>query len=296
LYALHPEWAAIGSRTLIWFAVGGGCAGLMLAAALAAWSFAAGRMVEIDAMLREPADCKVLCGWLATAMSKRRQLVLPLVGMVGGPLYLFAISSHLAAAGVSVAIPSYLLVAWLGFIGGNVVYWLWVATEIPRFLHLSSNLALRWHDPAATPGLRLLVDGYSISAIFLLAGIMSLAALAFVPSSLLRVPAASTVLIGVFAIGVASSVRVAVVPFYWIWVIVSHHKRRTLERICERLSSLDDIFDPRKAMDDDQLLRLYEHVARSPALPFNTSVTVQYGAALAGAIVAFLIGLLARGA
>lgn len=266
----------------------------MLSGALVAWSFAASRLHEIDAILSTSPNRDEVPLWLARAMSYRRQLVLPLFGAVTAPLYLLIVSRSVSAT-VSVAFPSYLMAAWMGFVGGSVLYWIWVTPTMAKLLHTSTNLTLRWHDPASTPGLRLLADGYSIAAVFLLAGVLALAGFAFVPAPILHNPRASVLLLALFAVAVATSVRLALVPFYWIWSTANRHKRRAMALIASRVPALDMATDGQR-QDAEYWLRLYQYVARTPALPFNTAATVQYGAALAGAVVAFLIGLLTRAA
>jgi hypothetical protein len=244
----------------------------------------------MDDLVIAPPKQDDIVRWLASAMSGRRQLIVPLFGVIAGPIFLYLIRTQLEHV-VAVTPPSYLMVSWTSFIGGNVAYWLWTAPGIGKRLYKCHPLKLRWQDPAATPGLRLLVDGLALSAMFLMAGVVSISGLGFWLPSILVVPAARYLLYVFFFVAVCTSLRVAVVPFLWSWAIIVRQKRLTMATLDNRLPSLTDAV----RTDGEQVEKwalVYQTVAAAPNLPFSTAIVVQYSTAFVGSIFAFVIGLL----
>ncbi|MBV9141830.1 MAG: hypothetical protein JO115_13085 [Pseudonocardiales bacterium] len=288
MYAIKPAWAVMQERALIWFAGFGIVDALMLLAAVTAWTFAAERMYLVDAILnRSPARASVT-RWFAKALSYRRQSIPSIAGATLAPTYLATIQSQLGVI-MQVRPTSFLMVSWTGFIGGNVLYWLWVTANVPKRLQRCPQLSLRWHDPASTPGLRLLADGYFLSALFLLAGVIAISVLGFWLPRTIDVPVLLWLLYWFFALSVLTSLRITVVPFYWIWLIITRAKVRTLNHIAAQLDFPKLYTSAKLPTTVRELIIVYQAIAASQNLPFRTSTMVQYQTALAGSVVAFVI-------
>lgn len=289
VYPIEPTWAVMQPRALMWFVSFGLANSLMLLAALTAWTFVAERMYLVDAVLKRSPTRASVTYWLANSMAHRRQSILPIIGATLGPAFLSAIQNQLNAI-IKIAPTSFLIVAWTGFIGGNVLYWLWVAAGVAKQIQRCPQLSLRWHDPANTPGLRLLGEGYFLSALFLLAGVITISVLGFWLPRVVEIPALLWLLYSFFALSVLTSLRIMAIPFYWIWRIVTHAKARTLNYIANQLELPELYLSTKLPTSTGQLISVYQAVSVSQNLPFSTVVVIQYGAALAGSVVAFVAG------
>lgn len=292
LFLVYPQWAAVKGRAMLWIAGFGLTVALMLLSAMVAWTFPGERGQLFDDIIADSPQRLQVSQWLARYMSYRRQLLIPVAGAISGPIYLYLVR-HQVEQTVAIAVPSYLLVSWTSFVGGNVAYWLWIAPGVPKRLYRCQNIRLRWQDPAATPGIRLMADGYGIAAMFLLAGTISISALGFWLPKALTSRAEVYLLFVFFGVAVCTSIRVTVVPMAWVWLMATEHKRTAMALIDRKLPDLGIAPDSKSAAIE-KWLSIYQAVSNASAFPFSTGVMVQYGAAMAGSVLAFFIGLISR--
>jgi hypothetical protein len=284
----HPRWAAAHARAPLWFLGLGATAALTIVAAQAAWAFGGDRLHMVEEILEHSPQRVQVNAWLLRQMAY--QSILPIFGVVAGPIFLYMVRQQLSRI-VEVAPPSYIMVAWTSFLGGHVLYWLWAATGLPKQLARSTCLSLRWQDPAGTPGIRVLADAYGLSSLFLLLGVIALGGLGFLVPRTTSVGPILTLLYIFFAVSVATSLRVGLIPLCWIWQITIREKRRSLTRINARLPLPFGRQHVTASVKD--WLELYQAVKDAPALPFSTVALVQYSATMVGTIVAFIIGQVA---
>jgi hypothetical protein len=104
------------------------------------------------------------------------------------------------AMDMDISLISYLCIAWTFLVGGIDAYWLFTAPALPRLLYCRESMRLRWQDPASTPGVVLLVDGFGVSALLLLAGAAVIVLLAFWLPGFSNVTALKSVLDGFFVL------------------------------------------------------------------------------------------------
>lgn len=128
---IHRQWAATKGYATLWIAGFGLSVALMLVAAMAAWTFATERAGRFDDMIKNSPARLSVPAWMDRFMNLRRQLILPVLGAISGPIYLYFLRGALEHD-VGIAFPSYVLVSWVSFVGGVDVYWLWVATGLPK--------------------------------------------------------------------------------------------------------------------------------------------------------------------
>ena len=289
LYLIHRQWAATKGLAMLWIAGFGLSVALMLIAAMTAWEFATERGYLFDEIIQDSPERLKVSHWLDRFIARRQQLILPIIGAVSAPIYLYLIRADLTHT-VGVKFPSYVLVSWVSFVGGSDAYWLWVATGLPKKIWHCTKIKVRWQDPGSTPGLRLLADSYGISAIFLLAGLISISLLGFVLPRAISAQAILYTLYAFFFIVVCTSVRVTIVPLFWMWLIIVRSKRASMAVIDKQVPDID----VKQALSHEaigNLTAIYQTVSVAPTLPFSTSAMVQYGAAFAGSVFAFIIGL-----
>ncbi|GAA3197491.1 hypothetical protein [Actinocorallia longicatena] len=152
--ALHPTGAADAHLY-------GGGQGLvclmMLGLARLGWTVAEKHAPEVADILAASPDRDSFAGWLL-----RNQRLWP----QSAAAVLGALVSLLAAyvsGGDSSSVPGpvlYPAALWTGLLGGNVLYWLFVAANTPIHIRYSRDLRLSLIDPACTPGIVALCKCY----------------------------------------------------------------------------------------------------------------------------------------
>lgn len=292
LFLVHRQWAVTRGYAMLWIGGFGASVALMLIAAMATWEYATERADLFDDIVGQSPERETIYGWFSRYMAFRRQLILPVAGAVGAPIYLYLTRTDFVHT-VAVGFPSYALLSWVSFVGGNDVYWLFVATGLPKRIKRCTNLKLRWQDPASTPGLRLLADSYAISASFLLAGVVSISVLGFVVPRVLSSHVLLYTLYAFFVVSVCTTIRVAIIPLLWTRRIIVASKRSSLTTIDAMMPALDGKsslpFDY-----IDKVSSVYSTLANAPDFPFSTGTVVQYSAGLVGSNLVFLLGLISH--
>lgn len=258
----------------------------MFAAATQAWRFPLKRLTTGDDLVRESASRERFAA-VAGKSYGLKQVILPIAGAVTPVVVMFqsgTVTAHALAITANIA--------WTGFFFGNVSYWLIVPPFLVIKIRSSTDLTLRWNDPARTPGLRTLSEGYAFPAVFL-----ALAAFAVTLPGLLR----NQPLLGdyqplLYGVILGLSLWVGVLPQLVIFRIVRRFRLRILDTLAGsesyRLSEqrAADIFA--RARDTEHApitLSAYNSIAGAPSLPFATSLIVQYFAAVIGSFIGFLL-------
>ena len=283
LYLVHPQWAAVRGRAMLWIAGFGLTVALMLLSAMVAWTFPGDRGQLFDQIIASSPQQLDVTKWLARFMSYRRQLLIPIAGAVSGPIFLYFIRHEIERT-IALAFPSYLLVSWTSFVGGNVAYWLWVAPGLAKQLHRCQNINLRWQDPAA------LLDPANGRWVWYSRYVSACRTLpwrtGFWLPKVLNAPGEVYLLFAFFGVAVCTSIRVTVVPMTWVWIMVTKRKRAAMAIIDQKLPDLGA--PDAKSAAIEKWITIYQAVSNAPALPFSTGAMVQYGAAMAGSIFGFL--------
>jgi len=266
---------------------------LMLVAANVTWTFVGGRADRIDGILKSSPRSGDVAAWLDRRLSARQQLVLPSAGCISSAMFLAFIGPHLNSI-VEIGAASYVSVAFTSFIGGNVCYWLWVAPGLPKKMFEAGGLTTRWQDPASTPGIRLVAEGLGLSALFLLGGAIGISVAGFIVPGVTRLPALNYLLDAFFVLVFATSVRVGIYPFIWVYAIVAGAKRESLSRLNTLVPNVSHVTRGSGKEKGYAVLTLYGQVSAAPNMPFSTAALVQYGATLVGTALAFATSIAVR--
>lgn len=257
----------------------------MLYAAWRAWNYLAQGAPDIADLFAEQEDSRTQALWLSRWMSPLRQGAGVIGGIIVGTGFLWLVAPSLEGE-LEVAPFSYIAASWLTFLGANDVYWLMVMSFLP--LHLkTAKLRLTWHEPAYTPGLLRLVNGYFFSGIALLLGVLAAEGLAFM------IPTVEKNLVLAFAriafpvvagiIGIAIGIH----PFLAIRRIVQQHRFQVMKTLASELHE-----EPRSKVDIRRA-DLFTRIRKSPLLPLRTAFLVEYSAAIVGSLVAYSIAQVA---
>jgi hypothetical protein len=258
----------------------------MFAAAAMAWAFPLRRLDTIDDVIRSSADRDRIVAPVRKGYGFW-QTTLPL-GSAAVPIALLATAGDFTARNIAMT-ANY---AWTMFFLGNVSYWLIVPPLMVIRMRKCSDLALRWNDPARTPGIRTLSEGYAYPALFLALGALAVT----LPGLLGNAPLLGTYQPYLYGILLALSLWVGALTQLVIFVIIRRYRLRLLDTLAGaesyRLSEghVAEIFERVRITEAAPItLAAYNSIAGAPGLPYGTSLIVQYAAALVGSLVGFLL-------
>ena len=131
----------------------------MLAGAASGWQRLAVAAPLVDQLLGDPFAKQQLAQFLDRFWVPKPQFISITVGALVSVGSLFSVSGVLSDK-LAIGIASYLSVALTGAIAGAGAYLATALVYFARKLSHSSRLAIRWIDPARTPGIEVLADGY----------------------------------------------------------------------------------------------------------------------------------------
>lgn len=256
------------------------------AAASLAWDFATRRARTVDALIATSDVRDDAVSPISTGLKIHYQAVLPTcLGIV--PVIVM-IRRVVAVGGQSGS--QWILAGaavWTLVLVANDVWWLLVPPLIVWRLCGGDRLDLRWHDPARTPGIRTLAEGYGYAASFLVLAAFCVTVPNLTGNFLLGswVPTVWTVLIALSCwTGIGSQIAI----FY----LVRRERLRSLDELAVGRSWKSPVLLlPLKDADESvaDSIAVYQAVSSSASLPYGSATVVQYFAALVGSVVGFVL-------
>jgi hypothetical protein len=180
---------------------------------------------------------------------------------------------------------------WSMAILGNVSYWLVMPPIMVFRLRACTDILLRWHDPARTPGIRTFSEGYAYPAFFL-----ALGAFGATFPGLIDHPILGAYLPYIYGLLIALSLWIGILAQVNIYLVIRRFRLRVLDGLAPSETFAVSSREPAKILAAieqiphlDLSLSAYSSIASSPSLPFGTSTVVQYVAAVVGSLAGFLL-------
>jgi hypothetical protein len=255
----------------------------MLALSWTAWQHSLGLTAPLADLLRVSPERDSITSWLRGRLSIPRQLVCCLAG-VGVALLLMYTTGHQRHSPIKVSPTLYLLLAWGGLLGGNVVYWLYTVAELPLRLRRCTGLQLAWIDPAHTPAVVRLCRTYT-----LIAGSMAVGVIVTEASALLVSGEHPPWLFiwGFPVFAAATAFYVGAQPFVSLSAMVRRH--------------IDEIMDPLMAQmtrpppgllrhgELEDLFKVYTRFRTLRMLPIRTGAVLQYITGILGTLIVYFV-------
>ncbi|HEY7488549.1 MAG TPA: hypothetical protein VH912_29170 [Streptosporangiaceae bacterium] len=259
---------------------------VMLASGWTAWRWTTQLAESFSELLATSPDRGSFVAWLTGRFHLLGQFVSCAVGAALAVGMVYAVS-HQQTDSVSASVWIYLIAAWTGVIGGDVVYWLYTLAEIPPRLHRCNDLQMAWIDPAHTPAVVQLCRVYTRVAAatglgVILIELCLLAVTSDHPGQLMKI-----FVVGFPVFAVATALYVGVQPYITLSHLVRHH--------------IDHIIDPLMAQmahppgelllhnDLDGAFRAYSHFRTLRRLPVKTTSVVQYVTGILASLIVYLI-------
>ncbi|GAA2208605.1 hypothetical protein GCM10009850_040630 [Nonomuraea monospora] len=237
-------------------------------------------------LVAAPGERARLREWLLIGPSLWRQLsvALPMAG-VGVALAVVALGDEGGSW------PSkgllFLMGGWLGFLTGNMLYWLLAVALIPGRLMRAGKLRMAWIDPASTPAVGDLSRFYAFIAGGLAVTVLVSEVVAVVYATWQQSEAARDLVVALPVISVAIALYVGVWPF----VVISRMVRRQIDLTLDPVRA--HLRQPPAALltspGFEELVKVYQYFMGLRTLPFRTSALLQYVAGIAASLVVFFV-------
>jgi hypothetical protein len=262
--------------------------GGMFAAPFLAWRYAATKAGTIDELLRPCRERERITSLIGRAAAPRRQAFMPvLLGILPAVITLL---HGRAITWTAASLTLLLNTTWSMAVLGNVAYWLLVPPLLASRMRKCNDLALRWNDPAHTPGIRTLSLGFAYSACYL-----ALGALAVTAPGIFHYPIFDPYTSYLYALLAGLSAWVGVYTHINIYFIVQGFKLRILDDLATQDKFVvtpdrsSEILEKLENKPVTAAISMYDKIATAPAMPYGTGVVVPYLSAIAGSVVAFLL-------
>ncbi|WP_067814824.1 hypothetical protein [Actinomadura kijaniata] len=259
---------------------------LMLAMAWAGWRYAERSAAPVGEMLCTSPDAEAFVSWLGRTQRLAPQLACSLAGLGLGVCSAYANFSRPGGTGTS-ALVSYLPAAWAGFLGGGVLYWIFVLARVPLRLRRAAHLRLSWLDPAHTPGIARLCTCYVLVSTGLGAGVVMIEA-AGVAIATGRSPRLLDAFVFGFPVFAAAlALYAGVQPFWTMSRIVRSYQQEAFGPLLTQVARPPHalLFDPalREALETYRSLRALR------TLPVRTWAILQYVTGILASLIIFFL-------
>jgi hypothetical protein len=297
-----------------WLLYFGLCSAVLLVGLATGWPRLVAAAPMIDDLVPKRSGQEQLARLLCFYLRPRPQRAFMVAGFVLGAVFLLVAHPSLAPK-LSIGLPSYLAVAITGSVAGGAAYWVIGLVHFARRVQKSPDVAVRWIDPARTPGIVALAAGYTYGAPFGAVGLAMgevpvLYAYFLAPSSRL------VIVVNILAplIAVAATVAWSVWTHVMLSRLIVSQKYRILEALnvwhdsavshsrIERLLSGGQTRLSGPSWPEDPIMRerirrlppgdiaaLYNTIATSPESTFPTGGSVQYTAAFAALALPYIV-------
>lgn len=240
----------------------------------------------ISELVAAPEDRVGLREWLFRGSSWWKQLFVGLpLAAVGVGLAVIALGDE--GGSWSSRILLFLMGGWLGFLTGNILFWLLAGALIPGRLMRCEKLRMVWIDPASTPAVRALCRYYAFVAAGLAVTVLVAEVVAAVYASRQQSEVAANVVIALPVI----TVLVALYAGVWPYVVITRLVRRQIDLILHPVRA--QLKTPAPALltspGFDDLVKVYQYFSTLKALPIKTSALFQYVAGIAASLLVYFV-------
>ncbi|TYB60691.1 hypothetical protein FXF51_31295 [Nonomuraea sp. PA05] len=227
-----------------------------------------------------------LRAWLFSGSSLWKQMTVAVpAAAIGVVLALIALGDEGGSWGSRMLL--FLMGGWLGFLAGDILYWLLAAALIPGRLRRCGRLRMVWIDPASTPAIRNLCRFYAFVASGLAVTVLVFEVLAAVYARWQQSEVAANVVIALPVLSVVVALYVGVWPFMVIARLVRDHLDHLLDPVRAQMRRPPAALLTAPGFDD--VVKVYQYFTTLRTLPFRTSALLQYVAGIAASLVVFFV-------
>jgi hypothetical protein len=274
-----PDSARLGPKGHLFGVMQAAICGVMLMLARLGWSLAENAVPSVAALLASSPDRQGFADWFARTLRLPRQLVPAAAGVVFTliPTYLAFSTQPLV----------YLPAAWTGFLGGNVLYWLFTNANVPLRIRRCRTLRLSWIDPAHIPGIVDLCKSYAIVSAGVGLGVLLTEASAVSLAGGIHGELFSLFVYGFPIFAAFTALYVGALPFVVLGRIVRGYQKQTYRSLMRQIADPPEELTHRPELKDT--LETYKHFTTLRTLPIRTWAIMQYVAGIIASLVVLFI-------
>ncbi|WP_345150210.1 hypothetical protein [Nonomuraea rubra] len=258
----------------------------MLGLAWGAWGHAGKLVVPLADLVADSPERDRLDGWLRRRMRLPGQLLSAFAGAAvsAGMLALVAVQRGDV---VEPTAALYLHNCWMGFLGGNTLYWLVTVADLPLRLRGHTRLRLAWIDPAGTFAIVRLCHCYALVSAAMALGVVTIEIAAMVLAARNPGPAAGAFLLGFPVAAAAIALYVGVQPYVTLSRIVRRHLDEVIAPLMAPAAGPSDALNRVGRSEDD--LQAYAYFGTLRTLPIRTAAILQYVLGIVASVIVYIL-------
>ncbi|MEV1176426.1 hypothetical protein [Nonomuraea sp. NPDC049784] len=259
----------------------------MLTLAWSAWRHAGKLVAPFSDLIADSPERDQLIGWLRRRMRAPTQLLSAFAGAAASAVML-ALTAVQPGDVVEPNAAVYLHNCWMGFLGGNTLYWLITVADLPPLrLRTYTRLRLAWIDPAGTFAIVRLCHCYVLVSAAMALGVVSIEAAAIVLAAQNPGPYLYAFLLGFPVLAAAIALYVGVQPYVTLSRMVRRHLDEVISPLMASAGSSSDALARVGRSEED--LKAYAYFATLRTLPIRTAAILQYVLGILASLIVYFL-------
>ncbi|WP_433432663.1 hypothetical protein [Nonomuraea sp. CA-141351] len=258
----------------------------MLALAWGAWRHAEKLVAPLGDLVADSPEREKLIGWLHRWMRVSGQLLSAFAGAAVSTMMLVLTALQPGDA-IEPNAAVYLHNCWMGFLGGNTLYWLITVADLPLRLRTYTQLRLAWIDPAGTSAIVRLCHCYALVSAAMALGVVSIEAAAIVLASQNSGPYLDAFLLGFPVLAAGIALYVGVQPYVTLSRMVRRHLDEVISPLMAPAGSPSDALARVGWSEED--LKAYAHFGTLRTLPIRTAAILQYVLGILASLIVYFL-------
>ncbi|SEG88075.1 hypothetical protein SAMN04489712_12170 [Thermomonospora echinospora] len=258
----------------------------MLALGWTAWQWAPS-LADCTAQLLAPSPQRDdFIGWLRGRLRLLPQLSACGAGAGAAALLVFALS-HQHGDALPAGVWTYLIAAWTGLMGGEVVYWLYTIAEVPLRLYRCEGLQMTWIDPAHTPAVVQLCRVYARVAVCMALGVLLVELSTLAVTGDRPGPLMQGFAIGLPVFAAVTAIHVGIQPYVTLSRLVRRHIDHIVNPLMAQVTHPPGDLLPHPELD--RAFAVYAHFRALRHLPIRTATLLQYVTGILASLIVFFV-------
>lgn len=278
-----PRWVQLGPKGHLYGILQSVICAAMLVLARLGWTLAEGFVPSVAGLLAASPDREDFARWLARTLRLSRQLVPSAAGVVFTVVPTYLAFRMNGGTALLVYLPS----AWTGFLGGDVLYWLFCAAGAPFRIRRCRNLRLTWIDPACTPGIVSLCKIYILISAGVGIGVVLIEVSAIALSSQESSPLLELFIYGFPLFAALTAIYVGAQPLVTLGRTVRLYQKQAFGPLMTQVAEPPEHLAHREDLKD--AFETYKYFKALRTLPLRSWAILQYVAGIVASLIVYFV-------